>query len=222
VTTTDDGAPAIRVLIADDHEIVRAGLRVLLDNAPGFSVVGEAGDGAEALEVARRVAPDVVLLDLSMPVHPGIDFISALSAIGAVRVLVLTAAIDRARTIEVLQRGARGVVLKECGPAHLFKAIRAVVGGEMWVGRESVADLVAFLRSAMPPAPDPRERFRLTPRELEIVRQVAAGGTNRDIASVLGISEDTVKQHLRNVFDKLGVSNRLELGLFAVSNRLVE
>ena len=210
-----------RIVIADDHEMVRAALKGLLEGQADFTVVGEAADGAQALECARRVAPDVVLLDLAMPARSGTDVIADIAAIDGVRVLVLTASIERPGIVDVLKRGARGVVLKESGPAHLFKAIRAVVAGELWVGRDVFADVVAYLRAAAP-APDPRERFRLTPRELEIVRQIVEGGTNRDIAGALRISEDTVKHHLRNVFDKLGVSNRLELGLFAVSNRLVD
>jgi DNA-binding NarL/FixJ family response regulator len=213
-------AGKIRLVLADDHEMVRVAIKGLLENQPDFEVVGEAGDGMQALDCARRHRPDLVLLDLAMPEHPGLDVIADIAAI-PVLVLVLTAALDRAGIVDVLLRGARGVVLKEASPASLVKAVRSVVAGELWVGRDVFADVVAYLRSATP-AVDPRDRFRLTPRELEIVRHIVEGGTNRDIAAALGISEDTVKHHLRNVFDKLGVSNRLELGLFAVSNRLVE
>jgi DNA-binding NarL/FixJ family response regulator len=212
-------AGKIRLVLADDHEMVRVALKGLLENQHDFAVVGEAGDGVEALECARRHRPDLVLLDLAMPEHPGLDAIADIAAI-PVLVLVLTAAIERPGIVDVLKRGARGVVLKEASPASLVKAVRSVVAGELWVGRDVFADVVAYLRAATP-AVDPRDRFRLTPRELEIVRHIVEGGTNRDIATALGISEDTVKHHLRNVFDKLGVSNRLELGLFAVSNRLV-
>jgi len=218
--TPEAGKP-IRIVLADDHEMVRVAFKGLLENQPDFAVVGEASDGMQALECARRLTPDVVLLDLSMPTHPGLDVIGDIAAIAGVFVLVLTAAIDRAGIVDVLKRGARGVVLKEASPAHLVKAVRSVVAGELWIGRDVFSDVVAYMRTAMPAA-DPRDRFRLTPRELEIVRHIVEGGTNKDIASALGISEDTVKHHLRNVFDKLGVSNRLELGLFAVSNRLVE
>ena len=212
----------IRIVIADDHEMVRVALKGLLENQPDFAVVGEAANGAQALECARRLTPDVVLLDLSMPMRSGVEVIAEIAALAKVRVLVLTAAIERIGVFDVITRGARGVVLKESGPGTLVKAIRAVVGGELWVGRDVVADLVAYTRSAGPAAAGPRERFRLTPREQEIVRFIVDGGTNREIAQRLAISEDTVKHHLRNIFDKLGVSNRLELGLFAVSNRIVD
>ena len=219
--TAGAGAP-IRIVIADDHEMVRVAFKGLLDAQPDFRVIGEASDGQQALDCARRLAPDVMLLDLAMPTHSGLDVVADIAAVAGVFVLVLTAAIDRAGIVDVLKRGARGVVLKEASPAHLVKAVRAVAAGEMWIGREVVADVVAYMRTAAQPAPDPRDRFRLTPREREIVGHIAAGATNKDIASALKISEDTVKHHLRSIFDKLGVSNRLELGLFAVSNRLVD
>jgi len=218
---TPPNGKAIRIVLADDHEMVRVAFKGLLENQPDFEVVGEAADGMQALDCARRLTPDVVLLDLAMPTHAGLDVIADIAAIAGVFVLVLTATIDRAGIVDVLKRGARGVVLKEASPAHLVKAVRSVVAGELWIGRDVFADVVAYMRTSAAP-PDPRDRFRLTPRELEIVRHIAEGATNRDIATALGISEDTVKHHLRNVFDKLGVSNRLELGLFAVSNRLVE
>ena len=218
---TPGAGKQIRIVLADDHELVRVAFKGLLESQPDFSVVGEASDGMQALDCARKLTPDVVLLDLSMPVHPGLDVIGDIAGIAGVSVLVLTAAIDRAGIVDVVQRGARGVVLKEASPGHLMKAVRSVVAGELWIGRDVFADVVAYMRASTP-APDPRDRFRLTPRELEIVRHIVEGGTNRDIATALGISEDTVKHHLRNVFDKLGVANRLELGLFAVSNRLVD
>lgn len=214
--------PPIRILIADDHPIFRDGLRKLLEEEAGFTVVAEAEDGARAVELARKATPDVVLLDLAMPRRPGMDVIRDLAAVPGVRVLVLTAAIDRPHILEALQRGARGIVLKETATQLLMKAIRTVIAGELWVGRDSVADLVAYVRDGRAVPPDPRERFRLTPREHDIVRHIVDGSTNRDIAARLAISEDTVKHHLRNIFDKLGVSSRLELGLFAVSNRIVD
>ena len=218
---TAGAAAPIRIVIADDHEMVRVAFKGLLDAQPDLQVIGEASDGQQALDCARRLTPDVMLLDLAMPAYSGLDVVADIAAIAGVFVLVLTAAIDRAGIVDVLKRGARGVVLKEASPAHLVKAVRSVVAGELWIGRDVFADVVDYMRSAAP-AVDPRDRFRLTPRELEIIRHIAEGGTNRDIAKALSISEDTVKHHLRNIFDKLGVSNRLELGLFAVSNRLVD
>src|SRR5688572_5535141 len=151
--------------------MVRVAFKGLLENQPDFEVVGEAADGMQALDCARRLAPDVVLLDLSMPTHPGLDVIADIAAIQGVFVLVLTASIDRAGIVDVLRRGARGVVLKEASPAHLLKAVRSVVAGELWVGRDVFADVVAYMRTSTPTV-DPRDRFRLTPRELEIVRNI--------------------------------------------------
>ena len=140
------------------------------------------------------------------------------------RSIVLTAAVEKAEVVRALQLGARGVVMKESATQLLLNSIRAVMKGEFWVGRDSVSDLVQFLREGArePRLKEPlRKDFGLTPRELDVVAAIVAGYTNRDMAQKFSISEDTVKHHLTNVFDKLGVSNRLELALFAVHHRLV-
>lgn len=218
-----DSVP-IRIVIADDHPIFRDGLRKLLEEEPGLEVVGEAADGAEAVALARQLEPDVLLLDLAMPRHPGLEALRDLKEGPAgLRTIVLTASIEKPQIIEALQLGACGVVLKESATQLLLKSIRAVVGGEMWIGRGSVQDLVQYLRAAegAPPREAPARGFGLTPRELDIVETIVAGYSNREIARHLSISEDTVKNHLSNVFDKLGVSSRLELALFAVNHRLL-
>ena len=219
-------ADRVRIVIADDHPIFRDGLRKLLEEEPGLEVVGEAADGGQAVELARERKPDVLLLDLAMPGHPGFEALRALSdEPGGPRTIVLTASIERRQIVEALQLGARGVVLKEAATQLLLKSIRAVMAGEMWVGRDSVHDLVQYLRSGGGGAPLPAaapKGFGLTPREMEIVTTIVAGYSNREIAKQLSISEDTVKNHLTNVFDKVGVSSRLELALFAVNNRLID
>ena len=215
--------PEIRIVVADDHPIFRHGLRTLLEAEPGFQVAGEAGDGEEALRMVASLKPDILLLDLAMPRMPGMEALRALSASGAgIRTILLTAAIETQQIVEALQLGARGVVLKHSASEMLLKGIRAVMAGEFWVGRERVQDLVQALRSTLSAQREPRKNYGLTQREREVVGAIVAGYTNKDIAQKFGISEDTVKRHLTNVFDKLGVSNRLELALFAINNRLVE
>jgi two-component system, NarL family, nitrate/nitrite response regulator NarL len=215
----------IRLVIADDHPIFRDGLRRLLEAESGFKVIGEARDGAEAVKLARQLKPDIMLLDLAMPKHPGLEALRELSTNGghgSVRVILLTAAAEKNQIVEALQLGARGVVLKDSATQLLLKAIQTVMAGEYWVGRESVSNLVQYLRTLVQSSGEEarQKKFGLTPRELEIVSAVVAGYANKEIAEYFKISEDTVKHHLSNIFDKLGVSTRLELALFAVNQSL--
>ena len=211
-----------RVLIADDHPLFRDGLRQLLEHEGDFAVCGEADDGADAVRQVRRRQPDLLLLDVSMPGISGLDALRELSEDETISttILILTAAIEQEELVTALQLGARGVVMKDAPSALLLKAIRGVLAGEYWVGRERVASLIHALRplkrhSAAPPAD-----HGLTSRELLIVSGVVSAFGNRDLASALGISEKTVKQHLTNIFDKLGVSSRVELAMFAVRRQL--
>lgn len=214
----------IRLVIADDHPIFRDGLRRLLEAEPDMKVIGEAKDGAEAVRLARQLKPDIMLLDLAMPKHPGLEALRELSTGGSnsVRVILLTAAAEKNQIVEALQLGARGVVLKDSATQLLLKAIHTVMAGEYWVGRESVSNLVQYLRNLVQSSGETarQKKFGLTPRELEIISAVVAGFANKEIAEYFKISEDTVKHHLSNIFDKLGVSTRLELALFAVNQAL--
>jgi two-component system, NarL family, nitrate/nitrite response regulator NarL len=160
---------------------------------------------------------------LAMPRRQGLDTLRELSSDArSVRVILLTAAAEKEQIVEALQLGARGVVLKDSATQILLKSIRAVMNGEYWVGRESVSNLVQYLRTLVTPASafPQRNKYRLTPRELEIIAAVVAGFANKEIAQYFKISEDTVKHHLSNIFDKVGVSSRLELALFAVNQSL--
>jgi DNA-binding NarL/FixJ family response regulator len=214
----------VRIVIADDHPIFRDGLRRLLESEPDLKVVGEACDGAEAVKLARQFRPEILLLDLAMPRHPGLEALREMSSGSpdGVRVILLTAAAEKNQIVEALQLGARGVVLKDSATQLLLKAIHTVMSGEYWVGRESVSNLVLYLRNLMQSSGEEarQKKFGLTPRELEIVSAVVAGYANKEIAEYFKISEDTVKHHLSNIFDKLGVSTRLELALFAVNQSL--
>ena len=214
-----------RIVIADDHPIFRDGLRRLLETEPDLKVIGEACDGAEAVKLAKQLKPDILLLDLAMPRHPGLEALREMSSASnqnAVRVILLTAGAEKAQIVEALQLGARGVVLKDSATQLLLKAIHTVMAGEYWVGRESVSNLVQYLRTLVQSSGEEarQKKFGLTPRELEIVSAVVAGYSNKETAEYFKISEDTVKHHLSNIFDKLGVSTRLELALFAVNQSL--
>ena len=215
----------IRIVIADDHPIFRDGLRRLLEAESDLRVVGEACDGNEAVKLARQLRPDILLLDLAMPRQPGLEALREMNSgtgSNSVRVILLTAAAEKKQIVEALQLGARGVVLKDSATQLLLKSIHTVMSGEYWVGRESVSNLVQYLRTLVQSSGEEarQKKFGLTPRELEIVSAVVAGYSNKEIAEYFKISEDTVKHHLSNIFDKLGVSTRLELALFAVNQGL--
>jgi two-component system nitrate/nitrite response regulator NarL len=226
---TPSRQPAVRdsfisVVVADDHPLLRAGIRRVLDAEAGFAVVGEAGNGAGAVELVERLKPDVLLLDLDMPGSSGLDALRSLGdMVRRVRVILLTSELDRQGIIKGLQLGARGVVFKDADPDLLVKAIQRVLTGQYWVGREMVGDLVGLLCELLDPGSvNPRPlAFGLTTRELDVVEKVVSGATNKQIAKALRMSEETVKHHLTSVFAKVGVSTRLELALFAVHHRLV-
>jgi DNA-binding NarL/FixJ family response regulator len=219
------GAANIRIVVADDHPVVRFGVRNMLQNEPGFDVVGEAEDGDDAITQTLELEPDILLLDVAMPRLPGLEAMRAIMTKSPrVKIVLLTSTISVQQIIEALQIGARGIVLKDSVAGDLTFALRAVLGGDYWIGGERVANLLKALQElqAKAAAVPERKTYGLTPRELEVVTCIVEGCSNRDIAKQFNISEETVKRHLSNVFDKTGVSTRLELALFAIAHKLVE
>jgi DNA-binding NarL/FixJ family response regulator len=223
-TATSTVAP-IRIVVADDHPVVRFGVKNMLMNEPGFEVVGEAEDGDDAITQTIELEPDILLLDLAMPRLPGLEAMRAIMTKSPrVKIVLLTSTISSQQIIEALQIGARGIVLKDSVVGALSQALRAVLSGDYWIGGERVANLLKALHELMAQAAAIPERktYGLTPRELEVVGCIVEGCSNRDVAKQFSISEETVKRHLSNVFDKTGVSTRLELALFAIAHKLVE
>jgi DNA-binding NarL/FixJ family response regulator len=214
---------SIRILLADDHPVVRIGVRNMLRAEGHFDVVGEASDGDEAITQTLELLPDILLLDLSMPRMPGLEAMRAImSGSPRVKILLLTATISTQQIIEALQIGARGIVTKDALIDQLTNAIDAVMQGDYWINGQRVVNLVGALHELMQKAAVPeRKTYGLTPRELEVVGCIVEGCSNRDIAKQFSISEETVKRHLSNIFDKTGVSTRLELALFAIAHQLV-
>lgn len=214
----------IRVLIADDDPIVRELLTRVFRRKPNFALVGEAADGAEAVRLAAILKPDVLLLDLLMPHLPGMDTLRALtSTTDSVRIILFCAYIGKRQIVEALQLGARGILLKK-SVHSLEPCIQAVVDGNYWVeDREvgSVAEIVGELVRSGAAELRPERAYNLTERELQIISLVTLGEGNRAIGNTLSISEETVKRHLANIFNKVGMSTRVELAMFAVEHRLV-
>lgn len=214
----------IRVVVADDHPVVRFGVMNMLTSEPGFQVVGEAEDGDVAITQTLELEPDILLLDLQMPRLPGLEALRAImSRSPRVKIIMLTGKISTQEIIEALQIGARGIVLKASVAGDLSMALRTVLSGDYWIGGARVVNLLHALGELTKQAASMPERktYGLTPRELEVVTCIVEGCSNKDIAKQFTISEETVKRHLSNVFDKTGVSTRLELALFAIAHKLV-
>jgi two-component system, NarL family, response regulator LiaR len=199
----------IRVFIADDHAVVRQGLRMFLSDEPDFELVGEAADGADAVRQVAELKPDVVLMDLLMPVLDGIG------AIGRIRaeqpdteVIALTSVLSDDAVVSAVKAGAIGYVLKEAAPEELLRAIRAAAAGQVHLTPKAAARLVREVRA-------PESRVELTEREISVLRLLAGGKANKEIAAALTIGEATVKTHVSNILMKLGVSSRTQAALYA-------
>jgi len=216
----DDNTKRITIVIADDHAIFRDGLKRLLEAEERFDLIGEASDGVEAIALVGKLQPDVLLLDLAMPNLAGLDALAqVVQAKPTVRVIILAASVDRAEIIKALQLGARGIVLKTAATQLLYKCIYAVVAGEMWVGRESVPDLVGALQELNAVSDSVPALSNLTERERDVVDAIIKGASNKAIAQALSVSEQTVKNHVSRIFEKCGVANRVELAMLAAGGR---
>ncbi len=213
----------IRIMLVDDHTLFRRGLKALLSGDPSFAVVGEAGDAGEALRRVAELRPDVVLLDNHMPGVNGVEAIAAIrEAAPAARVIVLTVSEDEDDLARALTAGAAGYLLKTVESEVLTDSIRRALAGEAVVSPELTHKLVKALRAASAPAgssaAQPGEM--LSPREREILRAIAAGASNKEIARLLGIAETTVKVHVQHILRKLNLSSRVQAAVFAVEQGL--
>jgi DNA-binding NarL/FixJ family response regulator len=238
--TTSDGTPSsngsssvkpIRIVIADDHPIFRDGLKQLLSREVDFQVVAEVGHGDDVLPAVELHRPDILLLDLKMPGTHGLAILQKLqvSNPAATRVIVVTGSDDKSEFVHAMKLGTCGIVLKQSPTDLLFKSIRKVHAGEIWLDSDTTAAVMQQFATGSDDRPLPassptngraRERSPLSQREREIVGLVAQGFKNKEMAEKMFISEQTVKNHLHNIFDKLGVSDRLELALYAIHKKL--
>jgi DNA-binding NarL/FixJ family response regulator len=223
VTNTD--ADPIRTLIADDHELFRRGLRMVLDDEPDIEVLGEAGDGESAIAMAREHAPDVVVMDVRMPVRSGIDAARAIKEeLPGTKILVLTISDEEDDLYEAIKAGANGYLLKEISIDEIGHAVRSVNGGQSLISPSMASKLLDEF-AAMIKKEEQKEQVpapRLTPREMEVLQHVAQGMNNREIAKTLFISENTVKNHVRNILEKLHLHSRMEAVVYAVREKLLE
>ena len=220
-----DGEDPIRVLVVDDHALFRRGLEMVLGQEPDMEIVGEAADGTEAVEQAAVLAPDIVLMDVRMPRRGGIDACTAIhEAVPSAKIIMLTISDEEADLYEAVRAGATGYLLKEISIEEVAAAIRAVQGGQSLISPSLASKLLtefttmARTETELPPVPAPK----LTDREMQVLTLVAKGLPNRDIAQQLFISENTVKNHVRNMLEKLQLHSRMEAVVYAVREKMLE
>jgi two-component system nitrate/nitrite response regulator NarL len=215
-------SPVIRIVIADDHALVRMAVRDMLES-PRFEIVAEADDGVQALEQVKNLRPDVLLLDLRMPNVSGIETLRELALKKyETNIVLLAGAVDQKEMLEGFQLGVRGIASKVAGAAELRECILSVMDGWCWAFGKAVADIEPLMESlAHENAEPPAMKFRLTPRELQIIGLIAQGYSNRAVATECLLSEETVKHHLKRIFNKTGVPSRLALAVFARAHQLV-
>ena len=214
-----DDTPTVQILLVDEHLIFREGLRKLLEGEPGFIVVGDAAGPDDARRSIEEHKPHIVIVSLTG--RPLVRLLQTLHDLRTEhprpRTIVLTTAIERRHIVQAMQLGVSGMLVKDASAHLMFESVRSVVAGHYWIGREQLTDMAGAL---VRPAPINRSRFRLTPRELEIVDAVRRGDTNKTIGRQLSITENTVKHHLTTIFGKVGVFTRLQLAVFAINHKL--
>ncbi|MGQ7295056.1 response regulator [Quadrisphaera sp. KR29] len=225
VRSTYAPGDTIRVLMADDHALYRRGLEMVLDTEDDIDIVGEAGDGLEAITKARALLPDIVLMDLRMPRRSGTEACSAIKAVApATKIIMLTMSDEEADLFEAVRAGANGYLLKDVPGEDIADGLRAVMGGQSLISPSMagalLSEFAALSRAseARPSLPVPR----LTDREVQVLGLVARGMGNRDIAAELFISENTVKNHVRNILEKLQLHSRMEAVMYAVKEGMIE
>ena len=219
-------AEPIRVLVVDDHALFRRGLEMVLEQEPDIEVVGEASDGAEAVEQASETTPDVVLMDVRMPRRGGIDACTAIKdAVPSTKIIMLTISDEEADLYDAIKAGAMGYLLKEISIEEVASAIRAVHGGQSLISPSMASKLITEFAALSKRSQERQQQVpapKLTEREMEVLKLVAKGLNNRDIAKQLFISENTVKNHIRNILEKLQLHSRMEAVVYAVREKLLE
>jgi DNA-binding NarL/FixJ family response regulator len=222
VSDGDSGEP-IRVLVVDDQELFRRGITMLLAAEPGILVVGEAGDGLEGTSLAVSTTPDVVLLDVRMPKRTGIEACLAIKeAVPSAKIVMLTVSDEEADLYEAVKSGASGYLLKDSSIEEVAQAVRVVADGQSLISPSMAVKLIDEFKQMSKPERENVPGFRLTERELEVLRLVARGMNNREIAKQLFISENTVKNHVRNILEKLQLHSRMEAVMYAVREKILE
>ena len=221
--STEGEREPIRVLVVDDQELFRRGLTMLLAVESGIEVVGEASDGVEGTSLAERTAPDVVLLDIRMPRRSGIEACVAIKeSVPSAKIVMLTVSDEEADLYEAVKSGAAGYLLKDSSIEEVAQAVRVVADGQSLISPSMAVKLIDEFKQMLRPERDHVPGLRLTDRELEVLRLVAKGMNNREIAKELYISDNTVKNHVRNILEKLQLHSRMEAVMYAVKEKLLD